>query len=85
VHWTVKNLILSDSLEGFFLASLVHGKTAECNEGMIVVAPLEYEALIRTRGLKVTHIPTAHLTSAANDHDTVPSITVIPAAPDAIQ
>lgn len=57
MHWTVKNLILSNSLEGFFLASLTHGKTRECCDGTIVVAPLEFEALCRTRGLKVTYLP----------------------------
>lgn len=73
VHWTVKNLILSDSLEGFFLASLAHGKTSECIEGTIVVAPLEYEALLRTRRLKVTHIPSGTLLSAAGS-DQISSI-----------
>jgi hypothetical protein len=57
VHWTVKNLILSDSLQGFFLASLTHGRTTECKDGTLVVAPLEYEALCRTRGMSVTYLP----------------------------
>lgn len=57
VHWTVRNLVLSDSLEGFFLASLSHGRTTACDEGTIVLAPLEFEALCRSRGLKVTYLP----------------------------
>ena len=57
VHWIVRNLVLSDSLEDFFLASLSHGRTTACNEGTIVLAPLEFEALCRSRGLKVTYLP----------------------------
>jgi hypothetical protein len=57
VHWTVKNLILSDSLEGFFLASLTHGKEADTVDGTIVVAPLEFEALSRARGMSVVYNP----------------------------
>ena len=57
VHWTLKNIILSDALEGFFLASLTHGTSPEQVDGTMVLAPLELEALLRTRGMKVTHMP----------------------------
>jgi hypothetical protein len=53
VLWVVKNVIQGTNLDGFFLASLNHGRTPECSEGNMVLAPREYEALIRSRGLKV--------------------------------
>ena len=53
VCWCVRNVIHSPSLAGFFLARLDHG-SGDCNQGSVVVAPMEYEALVRSRGLKAT-------------------------------
>jgi hypothetical protein len=52
VHWLVRNVILNPNLEGFYLVRLDHGKTTDCKDGSMALAPSEYEALARSRGLK---------------------------------
>lgn len=54
VHWIVRNLIQNPKLDGFFLLRQDHGPTPECNDGSMVLAHMEWEALIRSRGLKAT-------------------------------
>lgn len=56
----MKNIIEGANLDGFFLASLDHGKTPESVDGNLVLSPREYEALIRSRGLKVIAPDVAH-------------------------
>jgi hypothetical protein len=51
-HWVVRNVLVNPGLQGFFLVRLDHGKTDECGNGTMVLAPMEYEALVRSRGLK---------------------------------
>lgn len=60
VYWTVKNIIEGANLEGFFLVCLEHGKSPQSLDGTLVLAPSEYEALIRSRGLKVLAPDLAH-------------------------
>jgi hypothetical protein len=52
VYWTVKNIIQEKALDGFFLVSLDRGKTLDSVDQNLVLAPREYEALVRSRGMK---------------------------------
>jgi hypothetical protein len=52
VYWRVANVITGKNLDGFFLVRLEHGHGLECKDGSLVLAPMEYEALLRSRGLK---------------------------------
>lgn len=51
-HWVVDNVITSAELQGFFLARLKFGSDERCEEGTTVLAPKEFEALVRSRGLR---------------------------------
>jgi hypothetical protein len=54
-HWQVDDVMNSPLLDGFYLVRLRHGKTRECNEGTVVLAPREYKALLKTRKLVRVH------------------------------
>jgi hypothetical protein len=50
-HWIVDNVIRSQSLPDYFLVRLAVGATRECAEETLVLAPMEFDALIRSRKL----------------------------------
>jgi hypothetical protein len=52
VHWSVTDVINDSARAGFFLVRLDHGKTEECRDASLMLAPMEYEALVRARGLR---------------------------------
>jgi hypothetical protein len=69
VHWLVRNVMINPKLDGFFLVCLEHGRTAECAEGRRVLAPSEYEALIRSRALLAVAPDVAQPVSVAGLRD----------------
>jgi hypothetical protein len=52
ICWSVRKVINSPSLPGFFLVRLENDQKLADDECCLVLAPSEYEALLRSRGFK---------------------------------
>lgn len=80
-YWMVKSVRRATNLQGFFLVNLTHGNTPECLDGSMVLAPREFEALVRSRGLKLIAPDIANPVPYGGAEPEAPEDPVIPTRP----